>query len=217
MLESQKKKKKRWLFEQRDFKRWPVDLQAEQEEVEQEEDSRSLTVTDNQYLKLCCVCINFCYSFSLNSILEHYSWISGFCNLISCYLSLQCSVILCFLVSVPFFPFIPRPLLISAFPFLPPFLILFLPFSLSWECVLIPCFHQAPTYFCVYVCFLFLRLSFSFPFRSNQEPLGADFRDTYQPAHVSFLFMGCVMFSLEPLQMVVLHVCCHRSVAKLLP
>lgn len=157
-------KKKRWLSEQGDFKRWPVDL-----EVEQEEGSTRLTVTDNQYLKLCCVCINFCYSFSLNSKLEHYSWISGFCNLISCYLSLQCSVILCFLFSVPFFPFIPRPLLISAFPFLPPFLILFLPFSLSWECVLNSMFPSGANLFlCVCVFFVFaLEFFFSFSFKSG--------------------------------------------------
>lgn len=35
--------------------------------------SAGISVTDNKYFKLCCTRINFCYSFSLNSGLEHNS------------------------------------------------------------------------------------------------------------------------------------------------
>lgn len=107
------------------------------------------------------------------------------------YLLLQCSVILCSSLS-PFHPLLHSPPSSHfCFPFLPLYFS-FLPFSLSWERVLNATFPSAAHFVsvCVCVCFLFLHLSFSFsflfPFLSNQETVGADFRDICPPADASF-------------------------------
>lgn len=124
--------------------------------------SAGISITDNKYFKLCCTPINFCYSFSLNSKLEHNSWILSFWNRIS-------YVICCFSARwffALYFLFLSSPP--SSFPSL--FLFLhflffllflrfsFLPFSLSWECVLNPMFSLGAPFFhlCFFVLFYFV-------------------------------------------------------------